>query len=182
MLGLAILAVAAPRALAESPKREPVLRKTSAARAGWLGAFPPFVSDTQVDLRLRSFYYNRQNASGTANEAWALGGWLEFRSGWLADVFSVGGVGYASWPAYAPEGRGGTKLLTTGQDEIVVLGQAYDRLRRDDYALLTGYRQAVDDGYLNSFDTRMIPNTFEGATLRGTWGPLAYHAGYLTQI
>lgn len=182
VLGLAILAVAAPRAVAEPPQREPVLRETSPALAGWLDTLPPLGKDSQVDLRLRSFYYNRQNANGTANEAWALGGWLEYRSGWLADIFSVGGAGYASWPAYAPEDRGGTKLLTTGQDEIVVLGQAYGRLRWDDYALLTGYRQAVDDGYLNSQDTRMIPNTFEGATLRGSLGPLAYHAGYLTQM
>lgn len=181
-LALGLLAAAPPPAMAQPPKREPWLREASPALAGWLDTLPALARDSQVDLRLRSFYYNRQNANGTANEAWALGGWLEYRSGWLAEAFSVGAVGYASLPAYAPEERGGTRLLTPGQDEILVLGQAYGRLRWEDYALLTGYRQLVDDGYLNPQDTRMIPNTFEGATLRGTLGPLAYHAGYLTQV
>jgi hypothetical protein len=63
-----------------------------------------------------------------------------------------------------------------------VLGQAYGQLRYRDYALLTGYRQMVDDGYVNSQDNRMLPNTFEGVTLKGKVGFVAYNVGYLWDI
>ena len=63
-----------------------------------------------------------------------------------------------------------------------MLGQAYGQLRYRDYALLTGYRQIVDDGYVNRQDNRMIPNTFEGVTLKGQVGFVAYNVGYLWDI
>jgi hypothetical protein len=46
----------------------------------------------------------------TASEAWALGGWLDYKSGWLADVFRLGATGYTSQPLHAPETRDGTLL------------------------------------------------------------------------
>jgi hypothetical protein len=36
--------------------------------------------------------------------------------------------------------------IRPGQEGITVLGQAYGQLRYREYALLTGYRQMVDDG------------------------------------
>jgi outer membrane porin, OprD family len=116
------------------------------------------------------------------NEAWAIGGGLQYRSGWLYDTFAIGAVGYTSQPLYAPDDKDGTQLLATGQQGITVLGQAYGQLRYRDYALLTGYRQSVDDGYVNRQDNRMIPNTFEGVTLKGQVGPVAYNVGYLWDI
>ena len=68
------------------------------------------------------------------------------RSGWLWDTFAMGAVGYTSQPLYAPDDKDGTTLLAPGQEGITVLGQAYGQLRYRDYALLTGYRQMVDDG------------------------------------
>ena len=64
----------------------------------------------------------------------------------------------------------------------MVLGQAYAQLRYENYALLTGYRQLVNQGFVNPQDNRMIPNTFEGATLTGTVGPVEYYLGYLTAM
>ena len=58
----------------------------------------PFFRDTSVNLHLRSFYFNRLNSDGTQNEAWAFGGWLAYRSGWLWDTFRLGAVGYTSQP------------------------------------------------------------------------------------
>ena len=40
----------------------------------------------------------------------------------------------------------------------------------------------VDDGYGNSQDNRMLPNTFEGVTLKGKVGFVAYNLGYLWDI
>ena len=147
---------------------------------------PPFLRDTSVTLHLRSFYFNRLNSDDTQNEAWAFGGWLAYKSGWLWDTFALGAVGYTSQPLYAPEDTGGTNLLRPSarnpQDSILVLGQAYAQLRYRKCALVTGYRQLVDEGYVNPQDSRMVPNTFEGVTMKGTIGPIGYNAGYLTAI
>jgi hypothetical protein len=142
----------------------------------------PFFRDTDLRLHLRSFYFNRHNPDGSINEAWALGGWLQYTSGWLADVFQVGATGYTSQPIHAPEDRDGTSLLEPGQEEITVLGQAFARLRYKDYAVLTAYRQSVNDGYIGPQDNRMIPNTFEGVSVRGEVGKVAYDAGYLWEM
>ena len=40
-------------------------------------------------------------------------------------------------------------------------------LRYQDYALLKGYRQLVNQTYINPQDNRMTPNTFQGVTLGG---------------
>ena len=51
------------------------------------------------------------NPDDSVNEAWAIGGWLEYRSGWLWDTFAMGAVGYTSQPLYAPDDKDGTQLL-----------------------------------------------------------------------
>jgi hypothetical protein len=63
-----------------------------------------------------------------------------------------------------------------------VFGQAWGALRYKDYALLRGYRQWIDDGYVNPQDNRMIPNTFEGVTLSGKLDWVRYNLGYVAQI
>ena len=40
----------------------------------------------------------------------------------------------------------------------------------------------VNQGFVNPQDNRMIPNTFEGATLTGIVGPVDYGVGYLTAM
>src|SRR5262245_10913000 len=164
----------------------PQLRRIVPGLAEDMEELPPFLRATSLKLHLRSFYFNRQNSDDTQNEAWAFGGWLAYRSGWLWDTFAIGAVGYTSQPLYAPEDTGGTNLLrpTAGnpQDSILVLGQAYALLRYKEYAVVTGYRQLVDEGYVNPQDSRMVPNTFEGVTINGTIGPIDYNVGYLTAI
>lgn len=142
----------------------------------------PFLRDTDLNVRLRTFYFNRQNDDDTASEAWAGGGWIQYASGWLLDTAAIGATYYTSWPLYAPDERPGSLLLTPGQDAIGVLGEAWAALRYREYALLRGYRQRIDDGYVNSQDNRMIPNTFEALTLSGTLGWARYDLGYIWNI
>jgi hypothetical protein len=177
----------------DPPVPEPIgprlLRDRIPAVGSRMQDWPPFFRDLQLDLHLRSFYFNRElpirpiPATGSdvvRQEAWALGGWIGMESGWLLDTFRLGATGYTSQPAYAPDDRDGTGLLALGQEGITVLGQAYGQLRYKDYALLTGGRMLVTEGFVNPQDNRMIPNTFEGALLTGTLGPVDYGAGYLT--
>lgn len=159
-----------------------LLRRLFPELADEIAKLPPFLRDTSLKLHLRSFYFNRLNSDDTQNEAWALGTWLAYKSGWLLDTFAVGAVGYTSLPLDAPDDTPGTLLLHPPQDPIVVLGQAYAQLRYKELALLTGYRQLVDEGYLNPNDNRMIPNSFEGVTLTGKVGPIGYNVGYLAAI
>ena len=55
-------------------------------------------------------------------------------------------------------------------------------LRYKDYAILKGYRQKIDEGYVNPQDNRMIPNTFEAITLGGTFNWVQYDIGYVIKM
>lgn len=173
---------AAPPAPTPPPAPSGLLRDAFPEAADRARALPPFLRDTGARARLRTFYFNREKSDGSASEAWALGGWLQYESGWWLDTFAIGAVGYTSQPLYAPDDRDGTLVLAPGQRGISVVGEAWAALRYEEYALLRGYRQRVDDGYLNPQDNRMIPNTFEGVVMSGKLAWLQYRAGYLWDI
>jgi outer membrane porin, OprD family len=143
---------------------------------------PPFFRDTDLNVRLRTFYFNRQNDNDTVSEALATGGWIQYASGWLFDTFAIGSTFYTSLPLHAPDDHPGSLLLTPGQGSIGVFGEAWAALRYKEYALLKGYRQKIDDGYVNPQDNRMVPNTFEALMLSGTFEWLRYDVGYLWNI
>lgn len=148
------------------------------ARPTW----DPFFRDADITVRFRSFYFNRQNDTGSDQEAWALGGWAQFSSGWLLDTFAIGGAYFTSLPAYAPEDRGGSLLLTPGQDAIGVFAEAWAAVRYKEYVLLKGGRQKIDEGYVNPQDNRMLPNTFEAVMLSGKIDWFRYDVGYIWTI
>jgi outer membrane porin, OprD family len=143
---------------------------------------PPFLGDTDVKMHFRSYYYNRTKPDDTKNEAEAFGGWIAYQSGWLFDTFAMGATLYGSAPLYAPDDRDGTLLLKPGQEGYYVPGQAWGALRYKEYALLKGYRQLVDQTYINPQDNRMTPNTFEAVTLGGKVGWVQYLAGFIWNI
>jgi outer membrane OprD family porin len=164
------------------PPQTGILERNYPPLAERMRELPAFIRDTDLNVRLRTYYFNRQSDDDTATEAWAGGGWIQYASGWLADTFQVGTTYYTSLPLYAPDSRPGTLLLTPGQDAIGVFGEAWGALRYKDYALLKGFRQRIDDGYVNSQDNRMVPNTFEAITLSGTFDWLRYNVGYVEDI
>jgi hypothetical protein len=145
-------------------------------------ALPRFLTDTDLKVHFRTYYFNRTRPDDTRNEAWAFGGWIGYRSGLLLDTFSMGATLYGSAPLYAPEDKDGTLLLKPGQTGYYVPGEAWGSLRYKDYAVLTGYRQQVNQTYINPQDNRMTPNTFEGVTLGGKIDWIQYLTGYLTRI
>ncbi len=125
---------------------------------------PAFFRDSLVQFVARTYYLTRDNFDGTKSQAWAEGGWLAFRSGLIGDIFGVHIAGYTSQPVFAPPGEDGTKLLAPGQNSIGVLGQIYGRIQIGDQEIRGG-RQLVDTPLINPQDNRMVPNTFEAATL-----------------
>ena len=138
---------------------------------------PRFLEDSQLQLRYRTYYLRQDRVNDVLSEAWAMGGSLYYRSGWVKDLFSVELEGFTSQPIVAPNSRDGTFLLNRGQDGFSVLGVANGKLRYRDY-VLTGFRQTLDLPYLNRQDNRMVPNTFEAAKLAKEKGPLRFAAGY----
>lgn len=158
-----------------------VLSSTSQAMSGDPS---PFFRDTTLDWHARTYYLGRDNFDGSKTQAWAGGGWLTYRSGLFANTFHVGAAFYTSQPIFAPSDQGGTLLLTDDQDAINSLGELYVGMKFGGQDLMIG-RQIVDTPLINRRDNRMLPMTFEGATLRSDTGKDAkfeYIAGYLQRF
>jgi hypothetical protein len=166
-------------ATAGEPKDTPWLRQIPRVQDTLKDA-DPFFRDTDLNVHLRTYYFGYQTTTpGTSQEAWAAGGWLEYKSGWWRDTLQLGGTLFGTGPIYAPENRDGTKLLKPGQEGFAVPGIAYAALRYKEYATLTGFRQYVDTPYINRHDNRMVPRTNEGITVGGKLGIVEYFGGYL---
>ena len=72
----------------------------------------------KLELHPRTYYFVRDNFGGSKNG----GGWLAYHSGLLANTFHIGATFLTSQPIVAPDGEGGTLLLTSEQDPINTLG------------------------------------------------------------
>jgi hypothetical protein len=148
----------------------------------------PFFRDQRLDLNLRTFYMYKDKYDNSLSEAWALGGALNYKSGYLLDHFALGGAVYTSQPLYAPEDRDGTLLLKPGQEGYTVLGQLYAEVKVVPDNFFRFYRQEYNTPYINKNDFRMTPNTFEGYSFQGAYGGkdgapgLRYGGGYITKI
>jgi outer membrane OprD family porin len=125
---------------------------------------PKFFSESLLQFVARTYYLTRDNFDGSKSQAWAGGGWLAFRSGLIADTFGVQAAFYTSQPIFAPLDQSGTLLLAPPQNSIAALGQIYGRVQIGDQEIRGG-RQLVDTPLINPQDNRMVPNTFEAATL-----------------
>ena len=127
----------------------------------------PFWRDTHVNVRIRSYYFDRNIGDDIENLAWTLGGWIDYESGYYKNRFQIGVTPYTSQPLYAPNDKDGTGLLDFGQEGITILGKAYLAFRITDGVDIRVFRQPHSVPYINGNDSRMIPNTFESYDVRG---------------
>ena len=156
------------------PPGQPLPDESELAKALWY--------ESEITLHLRSYYLERSiSPPPTGPAGWAAGGWLGYRSGWLADTFRVGVVGYTSLPLWAPEDRNGSLLFLPNRDGYGVIGEAYGQVKVFDQ-IFTAYRQRLNEPEVNPQDNRMTPNTFEAYVLQGKFGDFAYTAGYVDRI
>jgi hypothetical protein len=148
----------------------------------------PFFRDSTFVAQARSYYLRDKQFDGSHSEAWALGGSLAYKSGYLADLLKIGAVGYTSQRLYGPDSRDGTLLLEPGQHGYTVLGQLYGELKLTDQLFAAFGRKEYNTPYINNFDDRMTPNTFQGYSLYGAVGgkddapAWRYGAGYINKI
>lgn len=144
----------------------------------------PFFRDMIVDLYARSHYFDQDNAIGPASQAWAGGAAIAVRTGYFRDWFKLEAAVATSQPLYAPEGEGGTLLLTQNQAEVSSLFIANAHVRFLGQEIVAG-RQLIKTPYLNPYDTRMIPNAFEGIVItprRDDVDWFDYSLGYFSQF
>jgi hypothetical protein len=148
----------------------------------------PFFSEQKLDLNLRTFYMYKDKYDNSLSEAWAVGGALKYKSGYLLDHFALGAAVYTSQPLYAPEEYDGTLLLKPGQNGYTVIGQLYGEVKVIPNNFFRFYRQEYDTPFINKNDNRMTPNTFEGYSFQGAYGGkdgapgFRYGGGYITKI
>jgi len=134
--------------------------------------------DAEVTLHFRSYYFDRQNPGDLTQAAWAAGGWLGYRSGWIGDVLRIGVVGYTSQKLWGPLDKDGSGLLAPGQEPYSVIGESYVSLKLWEQ-VLTGGRFLVNQPEINATDNRMTPITYSGGNLAGKLGGVDYYLAYL---
>jgi hypothetical protein len=123
----------------------------------------PFFRDLVFSLQPRLYYLYSDNGK-TLSEAFAAGGALVLTTGWWHDFLQLGMAGYTSQPLATPHNPGGTGLLRPDGDGLLVLGQAWAKLRTGP-ATVTLFRQDIELPFINGDDSRMIPNIFEAYRL-----------------
>jgi hypothetical protein len=148
----------------------------------WMSTRPPFLRDSHLDLKLRTYYFDRTNTDGSEQETWAAGGSLAFRSGRWRDFLSVGAELFTSQRLYGPRDRDGLQMLRPRQVGLAVLGKAHLDLHYREILMARLYRQDFELPYLNRQDSRMIPNTFEAYVLRGQLPGFEFISGHVTQM
>ena len=45
--------------------------------------------DSEVTLHFRTYYFDRLNPSPPDDAAWAIGGWVGYRTGWIGDAVKI---------------------------------------------------------------------------------------------
>ncbi len=168
---------------------EPGRLRVTGDVAKTLERLPAFFRDTNFDFKPRTYYFDQVDPNGKTEEAWALGGSIEYKSGLLWDRVWVGAEFFGSWPLYTGPNAGETLLLTSTGGSYTVLGQAYvaANLSETNQAI-AGDFTSVDTPYANREFNRMTPNAFQGALLNGfaTYDEQAqrlhYLIGYLDKI
>jgi hypothetical protein len=143
----------------------------------------PFWRDTKLDLRLRSYYFERDRDHEPDSLAWTVGGWLAYRSGLWRERVGIGATLYTTQRLYGPDRKPGSGLLKPVQQSFTVLGEAFVDLRATRQANVRLFRQTFDLPYVNKQDTRMVPNTFEAYLLADTKDSrFNYVLGHVTKI
>jgi hypothetical protein len=152
-----------------------------------LQGLPPFIADTDLRARARTFYFPLRQPSGVDAWAWALGGKVQYRSGWLAEHLQIGAGLYMSYPLAADDPLALTQLLRIDEKGYTIFGEAFVKLRHREIDL-TLYRQELELPWVNRADTRMTPNSFEAYLFEGTHEKVGrFHdvdwvAGYVSDI
>lgn len=142
-----------------------------------------FLDGTEIVLKPRTYYLDRDRDIDPDTAGWALGGAVEYRSGWWRDRIRLGATVFTSQDLYGPSDKDGTQLFLPGPEGFTVLGEAFMTVRFVDQHGARVGRQSFDMPYLGRHDIRMVPNTFEAVAFGNRPGDgFAYLGGYVDKI
>jgi len=130
----------------------------------------PFWRDSALDLGVRAYDLQRDNAVESIAEAFAAGTELTFRSGQWRERLSTVLSWHTSFGIDTPEGSGDTLLLGSGQSNLSVISRAWLQLGLTETLAMRLYRQDFNMPYINRNDSRMIPITHEAYMLQWLFG------------
>jgi hypothetical protein len=134
-------------------------------RQYWPQTHQPFIDDVKFSVHPRFYYLHRDIYKGGVKESAAVGGSLGMETGWWNEMVRFGLTAYTSQRLYGPKDRDGVGLLADGQNGYTVLGEAYVDLKLGDTLVRAG-RSRIDIPFINSWDFRMTPYTFEAVGFR----------------
>jgi outer membrane porin, OprD family len=138
-----------------------------------LQKLPPFFRDTKLGFNFRTYEFDRDNdgfvdADGSNdNKAWAVGGSIDYQSGYVFERLALGASYYTSQKINGDLNEGGTNLLEPVQNGFDVLGQLNIQVKLTEDINFRAYRQSFSLPYLNKDDSRMVPNTHEAYIATG---------------
>ena len=143
--------------------------------------------DTTLSAQLRTFYLHRDNFNDTEALSWAYGGSAGFKTGYFADHLAIGATAYTSQKVLGPADKDGATLLQTGQIPYGAVGESYAEVLITQGVRAIAGRKTYETPYINSYDTRMTPNSFQGYALLGALGGdtgprLRFGGGYIDKI
>ena len=142
-----------------------------------------FLEGTKFIIKPRAYYMDRDRDKNQDNVGFALGGAVQYLSGWAFDRLQLRATGYTSQDVYGPSDKDGTQLFLPGPEAFSVLGEANAVLRFTQNDVLRAGRQLFELPYVNSSDSRMVPNTFEAIAFgNASTSGLAYIVGYVDQV
>ncbi len=124
----------------------------------------PFFRDTEIKLNSRTYWFDEDSFGLDKPKALTSGGSLTYQSGYIGNFLQLRGALYTTQPLYASSDAGATLNLSPDGDQITTLGQANARVKFAGHELTMG-RQLVRTAFVNPYDVRMIPITYEGVVL-----------------
>jgi hypothetical protein len=126
-----------------------------------------------LDIKLRTFYFNRDKKDGNADSiAAAEGVRVDYVSPYINDWVGFHASLFASGKFHGPDGKGGTSVLRDeadgGQSSYAKLGQAFLELKLPHEARLNVGRMVLGHPLLEDSDNRATPSSTQAVQLKAS--------------
>lgn len=150
------------------------------------GSASDFITDSKVDAKFRTFYFNRDFEGRNDAKAAAQALRLDYQSGYAYDLIGFDASLFTVGKLSGESGEGGNGVLQTNSDGsqsgYTKFGQAYLKLKLGEEAQLKAGRMVIDTPLFNDSDSRITPSAtqavmvtggFQGVDLYGIWSDRA---------
>jgi hypothetical protein len=135
------------------------------------------------DINIRSYYMKRSYDISDSKESLAVGGSLGYQTLWWKNLRAGATMFTSQGFIFNDEDKNGTGLLgSPRQTGYTVLGHAYlqGKISKTEFTI---FRQELDTPFINPYDFRMTPFTFEAYTIKSKdISKFTFLASHVTKI